>query len=78
MLDFGRLDALIHVAEFQTQGLLVDYQKTIVVAVAKLTRRSNSTRPNYNGCGASERRLLKVGELWSWRGNGTIEALPIS
>ena len=36
MLDFGRLDALTHVAEFQTQGLLANYKKAIVVAVEEV------------------------------------------
>jgi NodT family efflux transporter outer membrane factor (OMF) lipoprotein len=33
LLDFGRLDALINVAEFQAQALLVDYRRAIVAAV---------------------------------------------
>jgi NodT family efflux transporter outer membrane factor (OMF) lipoprotein len=36
VLDFGRLDALTHVAEFQTQGLLANYKKAIVVAVEEV------------------------------------------
>jgi NodT family efflux transporter outer membrane factor (OMF) lipoprotein len=35
-LDFGRLDALIIAQEFQTQELLVNYKKTILVAVAEV------------------------------------------
>jgi NodT family efflux transporter outer membrane factor (OMF) lipoprotein len=34
ILDFGRLDALINIQEFAAHGLLVNYQKTIVAAVA--------------------------------------------
>ncbi len=33
VLDFGRLDALINGAEFQTQGVLASYKKTILTAV---------------------------------------------
>ncbi|MBV9758827.1 MAG: TolC family protein, partial [Alphaproteobacteria bacterium] len=36
LLDFGRIDALIHVAEFQTRGLLANYRKTILVAVEEV------------------------------------------
>jgi NodT family efflux transporter outer membrane factor (OMF) lipoprotein len=33
LLDFGRLDALINIAEFQAHALLVSYRATIVTAV---------------------------------------------
>jgi len=33
LLDFGRLDALINIAEFQAQALLIDYRRAIVAAV---------------------------------------------
>ena len=35
-LDFGRLDALIDIQEFRTHELLVNYKKTIVVAVEEV------------------------------------------
>jgi outer membrane protein TolC len=35
-LDFGRLDALIDAQELQTHELLVNYKKTILVAVAEV------------------------------------------
>jgi outer membrane protein TolC len=35
-LDFGRLDALIYVQEFQTRELLLKYKKTILTAVAEV------------------------------------------
>jgi NodT family efflux transporter outer membrane factor (OMF) lipoprotein len=36
VLDFGRLDSLIIAQEFKTQELLVNYRKSIVVAVAEV------------------------------------------
>jgi NodT family efflux transporter outer membrane factor (OMF) lipoprotein len=36
VLDFGRLDALIDIAEFQAHELLVNYKKTILVAVGEV------------------------------------------
>ena len=38
LLDFGRLDALVNVAEFQSQGLAANYKKAIVVAVEEVNQ----------------------------------------
>src|ERR1700744_2902483 len=38
VLDFGRLDALVNVAEFQTQGLLASYKKAILTAVEEVNQ----------------------------------------
>jgi NodT family efflux transporter outer membrane factor (OMF) lipoprotein len=38
LLDFGRLDALVNVAEFQTQGLLANYKKAILTAVEEVNQ----------------------------------------
>jgi NodT family efflux transporter outer membrane factor (OMF) lipoprotein len=38
LLDFGRLDALVNVAELQTQGVLANYKKTILTAVEEVNQ----------------------------------------
>jgi NodT family efflux transporter outer membrane factor (OMF) lipoprotein len=50
VLDFGRLDALIIAQEFKTHELLVNYKKTILVAVAEV----NSAIANFR---AARQRL---------------------
>ena len=43
-LDFGRLDALIIAQEFKTQELLVNYKKSILVAVAEVNTAIDNFR----------------------------------
>jgi NodT family efflux transporter outer membrane factor (OMF) lipoprotein len=38
LLDFCRLDALVNVADFQSQGLVANYKKAIVVAVEEVNQ----------------------------------------
>ncbi len=38
LLDFGRLDALVNVADFQSQGLAANYKKAIVLAVEEVNQ----------------------------------------